>query len=295
MEDQIPQPREEEDPIRTCAYTGERRPQSQMVRIGEHYVVAEYKDAAVQFLQQGNEFDPPSTDMDAPPVRFMPLLMKSWSILQQHWLLFLLIELTVALPLGIVDGFVAQQVDSDTGNMSYNFFSGIMNGVFTSVGHAAIFAAMARLWSGKAPSYGNAWFVTMARIGTVVLASCFVMALVTAGIFLCIIPGIIASVWLAFTLCIVIDEGNTAWPAVERSANIAKGRFWPILGYLLAVSLPLSVPLVMYATLSHAVPFHNHWLFEAVLLALLGIPLVFTQVFTFVLYKALRSAPTVVN
>ncbi|RBP35919.1 hypothetical protein DES53_11985 [Roseimicrobium gellanilyticum] len=295
MEDQAPEPHEEEDPIRTCAYTGERRPQSQMVRIGPHYVVAEYKDAAVQFLQQGNEFDPPGKDMQAPPVRLMPLVTKAWDIFRQHWLLFFLINVTVALPVSILEGYVSTQVDPVEGGMRLLFFSISVNGIFISVGHAAIFAAMSRIWMGKVPTYGNAWFVTMARLGNVVLASIFVLILVMAGFFLCLVPGFLASVWLAFTICIVMDEGRSAWPAVERSADLARGRFWLLFLYFIAVTLPLTVLVFIYQVVVQFVPTLSHWLLDAVILTILSTPLLLVQVFTFVLYRALRSAPPVVS
>lgn len=295
MEDQFPEPREEEDPIRTCAYTGERRPESQMVRIGKHYVVAEYKDAAVQFLQQGNEFDPPGTDMQAPPVRFMPLLVKSWDIFRQHWLLLFLISVTVNLPLNLLQQFAATKVDPVEGGLRLLFFSVALNGIFASVGTAAAYAAISRIWAGKAPTYGNSWFVAMARLGTVVLASILVTALTMVGFAFCVIPGIIASVWLAFTLCIVMDEGRAAWPAVERSAQIARGRFWPIFLYFIGVTLPLTVFVFLYEIVAHFAPVMAHWVLRGVALTVLSTPLLLVTVFTFVLYKALRSAPRVAD
>ncbi|MEZ0275383.1 MAG: hypothetical protein ACAH88_10800 [Roseimicrobium sp.] len=281
----------EEDPIRTCAYSGERRPESQMVRIGEHFVAVEHKDAAVQFLHQGNEFDPRGTDMQAPPVRLGPLISKSWEIFRQHWLLIALIDLTVALPLSIFEGFVTDKVDPVENAVRLAMFSMALNGVFTSVGHAAVFAAVSRIWGGKAPTYRGAWFLTMARLGNVVLASVFVLVLVIAGMLLCLVPGILASVWLAFTLCVVMDEDRGAWLAIERSAKLAQGRFWTILGYILAVTIPLLVPVFLYGVATEFVPVLNHWVLDAVLLTLVSIPLLFSSVFTFVLYKALCSAP----
>jgi hypothetical protein len=286
---------QEEDPIRTCAYTGERRPESQMVRIGRHHVVAEYKDAAVQFLQQGNEFDPPGTDMQAPPVRFMPVLIKSWDIFRQHWLLLFLISITVNLPVNLVEEFAATKVHPVEGGLRLVFFSFALNGIFASVGTAAVYSAMSRIWAGKAPTYGKAWFLTMARLGTVVLANVLVTMLIMTGFAFCVVPGFIASVWLAFTLCIVMDEGRAAWPAVERSAQIARGRFWPIFLYFLGVTLPLTVLIFLYEIVAQFVPSMDHWLLSALALTILSAPLLLVEVFTFVLYKALRSAPAVVD
>lgn len=295
MDEPHPQQEQEEDPIRTCAYTGERRPESQMVRIGRHYVAAEYKDAAVQFLQQGNEFDPPGTDMQAPPVSFVPLVMKSWEIFRQHWLPLLLINVTVALPVNLLEGFVATQVNPVESGLRLVFFSVALNGVLASVGTAAVYAAMSRIWMSKAPTYGNAWFVAMARLGTVILSSTLVMMLVMAGLFLCFIPGILASVWLAFTLCIVMDEGRAAWPSVERSAQLARGRFWPIFLYFIGVTMPLTALVFLYQIAAQFVPSLDQWVLKAVALTILSAPLVLVEVFTFVLYKALRSAPPVLS
>jgi hypothetical protein len=288
MEEDTPPPLGE-DPVRTCAYSGERRPESQMVRIGKHFVAIEHKDAAVQFLHQGNELETPGSDMQAPPVRLGPLVSKAWEIFKSHWLLIMLVDLSVVVPVSVLQGFVTTQVDPMEQGLRLLLFTVAINGVFGSVGHAAVYAMLSRVWSGREPSYGSAWRITMARIGDVVLAGAMVMALVMIGMLMCIAPGFLASVWLVFTICFVMDDGRGAWAAVERSVRLAQGKFWFIFGSLIMLSIPLMVPVLAYEIAARFIPFLTHWLLRALVSSILATPYLFVVVWIFVLYKALRS------
>jgi hypothetical protein len=233
--------------------------------------------------------------MPPTPFQLEPMLKRTWELFRRHWLLFLAIHLTVSLPLGILVGIVSTKVDPAENLLQFAMFSGVIGGIFSKVGHAAIFAALTRAWSGTRPTYGQAWFVTMDRIGSIMLANLCVFILSSGGFAMCILPGFVVAAALAFSLCAVMDEGHGAWVALERSATLARSRFWEVFGYLALVFVPLYlgtafVLAAISAIIAVVAPVLDHWLAGAVLQALITAPVLFTVVFVFVMFKALQRA-----
>lgn len=228
--------------------------------------------------------------ISVPPLRYMPLLVQSWQVLKQHGLLLVLIDLTVSLPLYFLHSVVGSD-SSPEARLGATFASVGLNTVFTGVAYAAVYAVMVSVCAGRKPSYRSAWTSTFARIGNVVLAKCMVFTFTIAGLMFLVLPGIFAAVVLCFTICFVMDEGQAAWASVERSAKLARGRFWLLLIYLAPLILVLSAPAMIFDRLTRSLPGDDYWMVEAVLFALLSTPLLFAEVFTFLLYKALRDAP----
>jgi hypothetical protein len=68
------------------------------------------------------------------------------------------------------------------------------------------------------------------------------------GFILLIIPGIIFSVWFAFTPAVVVLEGIGGRAALRRSRALARGHFFRIAGYLLTV-------LVLYFLIAFVIVF----------------------------------------
>jgi uncharacterized membrane protein len=58
---------------------------------------------------------------------------------------------------------------------------------------------------------------------------------VIAGLILLIVPGIIVSVALTFTLYLVIDRGLGPVNAMKESWRLTKGKRWKLFGFLLAI------------------------------------------------------------
>lgn len=224
------------------------------------------------------------------------MMTRAWVLFRAHWLLFFAIHLTVSVPLGILAGIVSTRMNPAENFIPFAMFSGVIGGLFSKVAHAAIFAALSRVWSGAAPSYGQAWFVTMDRIGSIMLANFCVFILASAGFAMCIAPGFLVTAALAFSLCAIMEEGHGAWAALERSATLARSRFWEVFGYLALVFIPLYlgtafVLAVISVIIALAAPVLNHWLVGAVVQALASAPILFATVFVFVMFKALSVGP----
>jgi hypothetical protein len=232
-------------------------------------------------------------EMSPTPFQLEPMLQRTWELFRKHWLLLFAIHLTVSIPAGVLIGIVSTRVNPAENLLQLLMFSGIIGGLFRKVAYATIFAALSRAWSGTSPTYGHAWFVTMDRIGSVMLANVCVFILSSAGFTMCIAPGFLVIAALTFSLCAVMDEDHDAWAALDRSVTLVRSRFWEVFGYLALAFVPLYlgtafVFTAISAIITLVVPALDHWLTGAVLHSLISSPILFAVVFVFVMFKALQ-------
>jgi uncharacterized membrane protein len=77
--------------------------------------------------------------------------------------------------------------------------------------------------NGQQVSVGS--FFRPRNIGQVIVAGLIVGIITTIGFFLCIIPGVIASIMLVFTVVALLDRNLSAVDAVKTSFNLSKANF----------------------------------------------------------------------
>ncbi len=138
-----------------------------------------------------------------------------------------------------------------------------------------------------------------------ILVSILTFLIITGGMILLIIPGIIFAVWLAFSFYAVILDEHKATESLTLSKNLVKGRWWPVLWRLFAPAAVFGVFLLLVQWLV-AIPVEmivnnvtegslafNIWLtffsLVGVALALAFTPL--TSAATIILYQELKKTP----
>lgn len=123
---------------------------------------------------------------------------------------------------------------------------------------------------------------TMKVIGASFLSGLFIVV----GYMLLVIPGIIFSVWYAFVLPVVIDQGDDPnLDALKVSKNLVAGHFWPVLGsqfliFLLSFAVGFIIGLAKPYVPTTALSVVQYVLTTS--LSMIG------MIFTFNLYKALK-------
>jgi uncharacterized membrane protein len=70
------------------------------------------------------------------------------------------------------------------------------------------------------------------RLVPYAITAIIIQIVVTIGIYLCIVPGIIAAVFLWFGHFVVLDEGLAPGDAITRATQLVKGHFGPVLGFM---------------------------------------------------------------
>jgi hypothetical protein len=280
-----------DDPLRTCAYSGVERPESQMVQIGRHWIAVESKDDAVEFLQQGKEFETVVHGRQtAPPPKLEAILKRSWDLFRKHAGLLMALQLTVSLPLQLASYWNYQ---THAGNYPFRFFAlSLVLGIISTAGASSLMSVLSASWNGRKPGYGMAWLAVWKRIGAVLLAAILTHLLFIAGFLFCLLPGLLAMVKLMFTQCFIMDGGLTGTQAMNRSSHLSDAKFWWVFGCILLVAIVTLTPVGLAgAIMRHLPPALTTWQFKGCTTAILALPSAFISVFTFVLYTALQTAP----
>jgi uncharacterized membrane protein len=127
---------------------------------------------------------------------------------------------------------------------------------------SAYYSGVLDIANGQEVSVGS--FFKPRSIGNVVVATLIVGAITTIGFFLCIIPGLIASIMLMFAVIALLDRGLSAVDSIKASFDLAKANFVPVLltwlvivaavfvgallcGVGLLVAIPLAALIEVYA------------------------------------------------
>jgi uncharacterized membrane protein len=77
--------------------------------------------------------------------------------------------------------------------------------------------------NGQQVSVGS--FFRPRNIGQVIIAGLIVGIITTIGLFLCVIPGLLASIMLVFTIVALLDRNLSGVDAVKTSFDVSKANF----------------------------------------------------------------------
>jgi len=113
-----------------------------------------------------------------------------------------------------------------TGGIIVSIIGFLVSLVVMGAIQSAYIAGMLDIANGQPVTIGS--FFKPRGIGNVIVAS-FLSGLITGiGVFLCIAPGIIASIMLIFTVPAVVDRNLPGIDGIVTSFNIAKANFGPV-------------------------------------------------------------------
>jgi len=132
-------------------------------------------------------------------------------------------------------------------------FGIVMGGMwFLSSGMVVVMARDAL--GGREPGLGDALAAALGRFGALVVASILVTAIVAAGFLFLVIPGLVAMVFLMFTLPAVLLDGLGAVDAMRRSVAVVREHVGAVVG-LVVGSLLVFVGAAIVAWIVGWVPF----------------------------------------
>ena len=109
----------------------------------------------------------------------------------------------------------------------------VVYAVFLLLGIALAQAALVPLLLGGARGPAEAWAAVAQRFGALFGTGLGGAALVAAGLVLCVLPGLLAAIFLAFTIPVVMTERLSGRAALERSAMLVKRCWLRVLGLCL--------------------------------------------------------------
>jgi uncharacterized membrane protein len=107
--------------------------------------------------------------------------------------------------------------------------------------------------NGQQVSVGS--FFRPRNIGQVIVAGLIVGVITTIGLFLCVIPGLLASILLMFTVVALLDRNLSAVDAVKTSFDLNKANFGPaFLTWIVGVAIVFAGAILCGVGLLVAVP-----------------------------------------
>ena len=99
------------------------------------------------------------------------------------------------------------------------------------------YEAIRRVVKGGALEFKDTFRGSWKYLGSFFLVNFLVGLIVVLGLVLLVVPGIIFSVWYAFSVWMVVDKNYGVKEALRQSKSLAKDRFWKILGRFLVFIL----------------------------------------------------------
>jgi len=291
----------DESPIR-CAYSGVMRPKRDMVRIGEHWIALEQKDAYVQFIQQGGAINETTQPVETPAnVSLVALLSTAWKLYKGNFWLITALHISVWAPCNLLSGYIeSHHLIKDTLTASYRLGQW-MDMLFGVVAVAAVIHVVRTAWAGQRSTYSGALRFGLSRWFVMFRAHFLVMLATFMGFVLLIVPGFLMMMRSVFVPSFILDQDESATDSINSSWHLAKGYFWRIFGFSILVEVVTVLPgmILMFAAslaeglleefVESPLVVEQFWLLDWVAESLGGVTMAFTTVFFFVFYKALCS------
>lgn len=192
------------------------------------------------------------------PEQFEPMsvggiLDRAFTLYRRRFLHFLAIVAIVQVPLGLgvsclltFTMFVSQTYQQDTSEEAPVFIlitslATVLLVLISVVGQqlssAALFKSVSDTYLNRETTVGGAYRLVLRRLLALVVAAILVGLVVAVGYLLCVVPGVIFSLWFALTAPAIVLEGIGPIAGMKRSKDLAKGNLGKIFLVLLVVFL----------------------------------------------------------
>ncbi|WP_026356993.1 membrane protein [Mycobacterium sp. 141] len=112
------------------------------------------------------------------------------------------------------------------GGIAVSVIGGLVMLVVAGAIQSAYLSGILDIANGQPVTIGS--FFKPRNVGNVIIASLVSGIIVTIGIFLCVVPGLIAAIMLMFGTVAVLDRNQSGIEGLSTSFNIAKANFGPV-------------------------------------------------------------------
>ena len=219
------------------------------------------------------------------------LFKDAFSIFSQNIVLFLGI-LLVPVVFSFVTGLFAPTAAEQSVGIGFSpaymvmaLLSGIVN-VFMSI---AIILAIQNNALTVMESYKQSMPFFLRYIGLSIVMS----VLLFLGFLILIIPGIILSVWFAFSTFVLVVERAGIIDSIKKSREYVRGHWWAVFGRILLLGLAMLVISMIISGLSVAMPFGI--LATALVAAFTMLLAPFAVAYMYLMYQDLKGGAVVSN
>ncbi len=174
------------------------------------------------------------------------ILGRALDVLSQHFLPFVAISAIAVVPSLVYSALASKPSTANTW-----LLLGI-NIIVSAVCDAMIVYAAFQALRGRPVRIGESMAVGVRRLGPVLVASIVTGLVQTLGLFLLVVPGLIAMVMFFVTEPACVVERLGPFDSIGRSVDLTRGYRWAIFGLAFVVGLVgLIVSTILIATLRH--------------------------------------------
>jgi len=178
-------------------------------------------------------------------ISYSEIVKQSWNLYKKGWkkiwvyLLMLLVPTLALSALSTISLYLSVYIPSSTMASEiiilFVFAASLVFAVWTSI---ALVRALKEIFIGQEPKEWKTNFSeSSGLIMPIIYTSILVFLIILGGTILLIIPGIIFSVWYAFTFYTVIFEDKRGFKSLSASKSLTVGRWWAIVWRLIAPGL----------------------------------------------------------
>jgi uncharacterized membrane protein len=182
-------------------------------------------------------FRPPPPAPSVPPIasnvpvlaefRSWGFIGQAWELVKPHWLVLSAMHLVALLIAGVISSIPIPIIAILAGMA--------LNAVFT----IGIIRATLGVLAGRTPDL-EMMFGGFDRAGAAILAAFVMWVLITLGLFLLIVPGIIVALMVMMTNYVIAETQQDFWTAMKSSAELTNGYKWQLFCLCLAL-IPIMV------------------------------------------------------
>lgn len=274
-----------------CAFSGGLFPAAQMVRIGEHWIAEEHKDACVQFLQQGGGL-PRVMDGHHPmaPPRLSTALGAGFPLMWRALPAMLFVQAAIWIPCNLFYSYMSYEILGEEDFAGSFKLSSTLQLWFGIIADAGCIHAL-----GVAASGGRPHLAATLGAGLRHWPRMWVMTLLSGlatllGLLLLLLPGLMLMVRFHFAPCFIVEEKSSSTAALRRSYDLSKGRFWQVSALLLLSVVLLIVPAFGWGVLWPFMPEGwDLWQVDALISWVMELPVLYAAAATYSYWDSLRK------
>lgn len=171
-------------------------------------------------------------------ISFFRLTQQSWQLFINNISLFGAATLSVCPVFGILIAIAyaetvtsATLFSSSSGMVIYNFTLTLVSTVFFAISTISLAQALLKRENGT--KFWVTYFALLPQFWRILILSIMLQLVISGGLLLLIIPGIVLMVYLLFPLTVFADSGVDGMRAMYQSYRLVKGRWWSVCGRLL--------------------------------------------------------------
>jgi hypothetical protein len=288
---------------KTCAYSGDKVPEDQMVEIAGFQIAERWKDEAVQYVQQGGELprygaSPSSGKLANGNLELGSVLSRAWGLFTGTMPALLIFTLLIMLPMNLITTYLQQMAANGVASAGrppeISNFAPLLAMwpvlIIFSVIHSSGVNVLYRRWDqGQSISVGVAlkegmsywWYTFTATLVMALLAIAGVMALCVGLLF------VMAAFW--FIGAVAVDQKAGGFRAAQICWTLVKPHFWLSMGYCLLIAIMVGIPSGLYGAAVNFIPELRIWWVGGITASIVGLPSIFMSAFAYSFYRTLQS------